>query len=213
MPGRKKKCTSCGNYMYIRTRPADRKKVILTKQAVDQIEQLWSMVYDAQRVYIADKDTIEKEKAGLSAKSGHQPSDHDVFWSLCNKRLVKEAKEGNWGLYRNTRFCMAQFLTCESRHRAALDTFLEVSYLDANGPNNIGSIVHDYPPFSRKYAFQAPAIVNFTETLANWLDLTRRDLKEAYSKIAERLYEDMNLPVSPEDGWNDLEFELYKITK
>jgi hypothetical protein len=216
MPGRKKKCTSCGNYMYVRTRPADRKKVILTKQALDQIEPLWSMVYDAQRACIADEDTIGKEKAALSTKTGRQSSDRDAFWSLCNKQLLEEMKKGNWGLYRNTRFSMAQLLICEGRHRAALDTLMEVSYLDANGPRNMSGvedpeIVRKFPPFTPKDAFQAPAIVESIETLADWLDLTPRDLKEAYSKVTERLYKDMNLPVSPQDGWNDLEFEFSKI--
>jgi len=43
MPGRKIKCPFCANYMYVRTRPADKKKVVVTKQDAAKIDEQWKI--------------------------------------------------------------------------------------------------------------------------------------------------------------------------
>ena len=41
MPGRKTKCLFCANYMYVRTRPADKKRVVVTEQDAAKIDEQW----------------------------------------------------------------------------------------------------------------------------------------------------------------------------
>jgi SPP1 gp7 family putative phage head morphogenesis protein len=41
MPGRKTKCPFCANFMYVRTRPADKKRVIVTEQDAAKINEQW----------------------------------------------------------------------------------------------------------------------------------------------------------------------------
>lgn len=41
MPGRKTKCPFCANYMYVRTRPADKKRVVVTEQDAAKIDEQW----------------------------------------------------------------------------------------------------------------------------------------------------------------------------
>ncbi|OGN90711.1 MAG: hypothetical protein A2158_03860 [Chloroflexi bacterium RBG_13_46_14] len=43
MPGKKTKCPSCGKFMYVRTRPSDRKRVIVTEQDAAKIEEQWAI--------------------------------------------------------------------------------------------------------------------------------------------------------------------------
>jgi len=43
MPGRKTKCPFCANYMYIRTRPADKKRVVVTEQDAAKIDEQWKI--------------------------------------------------------------------------------------------------------------------------------------------------------------------------
>ncbi len=43
MPGRKTKCPFCANFMYVRTRPADKKRVIVTEQDAAKIEEQWNI--------------------------------------------------------------------------------------------------------------------------------------------------------------------------
>ena len=42
IPGRKKKCEFCGEFIYVRTRPSDRKKVLVTEKQVGDIERQWA---------------------------------------------------------------------------------------------------------------------------------------------------------------------------
>ncbi len=43
MPGRKTKCLFCANYMYVRTRPVDKKRVVVTEQDAAKIDEQWKI--------------------------------------------------------------------------------------------------------------------------------------------------------------------------
>jgi len=218
MPGRKTKCPFCANYMYVRTRPADKKRVVVTEQDAAKINEQWMVETGTYEAHLETKAEFEAEKAALARKFGREPSDNDVMWSLRNKHSLEQAKQGDWGLYRNTRFSMAEQLRRDGRQRPALNMYLEVSYLDANGPRNLGGMsnhatLKEYPPFSRDDAFQAPGIIGQITRLVNGLDMSQTDLKEAFMTITNRLHTNMKLPVSPEQGWQDLVSELPKISE
>ncbi len=215
MPSRKKRCSHCGNYMYVRTRPSDRKRVVVTEQDAVKIDEQWMKERSTYDAYLADKREFETQKAVLMKKWGREPSDSDVYWAIYNKQLLEHAKRGDWGLYRNTRFSMAELLRREKRNRPALETYLEVSYLDANGPRNMGGvfdpeITRKYPPFSPDKAFQAPAIVHHIQQLSESLGMSESELKAVFMEVAERTRKNIKLPVSPEQAWNDLLKELHK---
>ena len=48
IPTRKSKCPHCGEYMYSRTRPSDRKKVLVTEKQKEEIEEQWAKYYEIQ---------------------------------------------------------------------------------------------------------------------------------------------------------------------
>jgi DNA-directed RNA polymerase subunit RPC12/RpoP len=213
IPGRKKKCPHCGNYMYVRTRPSDKKRVVVTEQDAAKIDEQWMMENGTYDTYLANKREFEIQTLELTKKWGREPSEADVYWALYNKPLLEHAKKGDWGLYRNTRFNMAELLRHEKRNRPALETYLEVSYLDANGPRNMGGIfdpevIREYPPFSRDKACQAPAIVHYIQKLSDALGMTKEDLKGIFVEVAEPTRKNLMLPVSPEQAWVDLRKEL-----
>lgn len=216
MPGRKKKCPHCGNYIYVRTRPSDNKRVLVTEQDAAKIDEQWMMEHGTYDAYLANKREFETQKAELAKKWGRELSDNDVYWAIYNKQLLEHAEKGDWGLYRNTRLNMAELLRRRKKSRSALETYLEVSYLDANGPRNMGGvfdpeIVRKYPPFSQDMAFQSPAIVHHIQRLSESLDMNEDALKETFIEVAERIRANLRLPpVSPEQAWNELRKELYK---
>jgi len=43
-PGRKKKCPHCGNFIYVRTRPIDRERVLVTEGQLAEIERQWAIM-------------------------------------------------------------------------------------------------------------------------------------------------------------------------
>jgi len=214
IPSRKTKCPHCGNYMYVRTRPSDRKRVVVTEQDAVKIDEQWMMEHGTYDAYLAEQREFETQKAELAKKRGREPSNGDVYWAIYNKQLLEHTKRGDWGLYRNTRLNMAELLRREKRNRPALETYLEVSYLDANGPRNMGGtrdpeIISKYPPFSRDTAFQAPAIVHYIQQLSELLGMNENELKGVFMEVAGRIRDNMKLPVPPEQAWDDLLQELH----
>ena len=114
-PGRKKKCPHCGHFMFIRTRPCDEQRVLVTEAQAEVIEEQWSIVNDTHTEYLANRKRFNDEKAKLSNRFGKEPSDNDVSWSMLNQDMMEYASQRNWGFFRNAKFQMAEILRKESR--------------------------------------------------------------------------------------------------
>lgn len=130
-----------------------------------------------------------------------------------NRKLLDHAKLENWGLYRNTRLDMADFLRKKRKTLGALTTYLEVSYLDANGPMNLMDRVdrqgfRESPPFDPSIATQAPRVIGEIYVNSQELKLSNTELKARYLQVATTLQRHLKTPVDPEDGWKELENEL-----
>lgn len=205
-PSRKKKCPNCENYIYVRVRPLDRKKVLLTKEQSDELEKQWEK-YNFEKYTDPElKLEIERTRQQLLVKFGHEPSEHDVYWSIYNKELVEHSRNGDWGLYRNTRNKMAEQLERENNISQALDTYIEVSYIDSNGPRNMGGvndsyILNKYPPFDPSRGSQAPGIVYNINILSKKLSITESNLQLKYFAISKSIKSELNLHITPEDAW------------
>lgn len=207
MPGRKKQCPHCGEFMYVRTRPTDKQRVVVTERGASEIDSEWEKVRINKRLMQSvDEAEFQKTKAALSAKFGRPASDDDVFWSIHNKHLLQHARRGDWGFYRNTRLNMAMILAAEGKGRAALDTYFEVVYLDVNGPNNRGGLsdpqlLREFPPFTPESAFVAPGVISEIAKLQRLLGLSGPDTRAAFVVLASKVQQRMKLSVSPEQAW------------
>lgn len=215
-PGRKTKCPHCGNYILVRTRPSDQKKVLVTEALAQEIDEQWMKKNGTYEAYLEEQAEFQRTKTELTKRFGHEASDRDVYWSIYNQKSIEHAHAMNWGLYRNTRFDMGELLRKEKSNTQALNMFIEVSYLDANGPANRAGISSDlqllkkYPPFDRKEAFQAPGVIDRIEKLARLLDLSDAALRKRYLEIAGEIQQRLNLTISPEKAWQDYRKELDK---
>jgi len=215
MPGAKTKCPSCGNYMYVRTRPSDKQRVVVTKQQADEIEEQWSIVSGTHDQYLEQKREYQDEKDRLKGKFGQEPSDHDVKWGLLNKELIEHAQNGDWGLYRNARLSMGDILRQEMKLQDALETYLEICYIDLNGPSNTGGIrdvalLKEYPSFDpTNNAIVAPGIIDYIQGVNKKLGLSAEAIKKTYLDHNQKVYTSLRLPVSPENSWSKME-EYFK---
>lgn len=127
-PSKKSKCPNCGQYIYVRTRPIDRHRVLVTLKQAEEIESQWANfrridIYD----YIAPEE-IEDQKKQFFEKKGVRISDFDAKWSILNKQLIEHSKNANWGLYRNARLAMASVREQRGKLKDSLKTYLEVCY-------------------------------------------------------------------------------------
>lgn len=213
-PTKKKKCPHCGKFIYVRTRPQDHVKVLVTDQQVELIEEQWSMINGTHEEYLAGKQKIEVERSRLAQQFGQAPSENDVKWSLLGKEMIEHALNGNWGHYRNTRFQMAEVLRKESKLKQALSMYFGVCYLDLNGPRNASGIkdpdlLRKFPPFSPKEGFLAPGIISRMTRIIEKLNLDQENVLTVFREAARHDHKGLKLPVHPEEAWQSLRRVLF----
>jgi DNA-directed RNA polymerase subunit RPC12/RpoP len=211
MPGRKKKCPACEHYIYVRTRPSDRQRVLVTEIQAAEIEAQWaarSSSLNARR--FVDDLEFEREKEALASRFGSIPSENDVLWAIFNRASVTHVSNNDWGLYRNDRLGMAAVLESDQKRVQALEMYLEVCYLDANDPRNRGGMMHDrdlgleFPAFTPESAVMAPAVVGRVKALADDAGWAATDLREAFLRVAEQVRSSLQVPLTPVQGWSKL---------
>lgn len=215
IPGSKTKCPYCSEFMFVRTRPKDNVRVVVTKNEADKIDEDWTIVAGTHDIFVAEKEAIVKEKEILRKRfGGKEPSDNDVKWGLLNKQLIEHAKNGDWGLYTNSRFQMAEILRREMKLKNALQTYLEVCYLDLNGVRNVGGIndpeiLKEFPPFDPKeLAFLAPGVIDLIKRIVLKLNLRKDEVKQIFVEHNSRSKKSLRLPLSTEEAWLSLDKEL-----
>ena len=86
VPSRKKKCDFCGKYIYIRTRPKDKKKVLVKKDEINKIEKEWidyaikSIRFKKLKEFGVEKRDFIKTYNILKERFGSSPLISDVLW-------------------------------------------------------------------------------------------------------------------------------------
>lgn len=215
IPGAKTKCPHCGEFIFVRTRPKDNARVVVTKAEADKIDEEWTIVAGTHDIFVAEKEEFAKEKEILRKRfGGKEPSDNDVRWGLLNKQIIENAKNGDWGLYRNTRFRMVEILRGEMKLKDALRIYLEVCYLDLNGVRNVGGmndpeILKEFPPFDPKEsAFLVPGVVDLIKRIVLKLNLSKEEVKQIFIEHNSRSEKSLRLPLSTEQAWSSLDKEL-----
>ncbi|MDV2860727.1 hypothetical protein R0I52_08395 [Psychrobacter sp. CAM01] len=182
------------------------------KITIEVIEELWSIENGTHDQYISEKNEKAKVKKALIEKGNLAPSEEDIRWSQLSSDLVKHADGYQWGLYRNARLGMGDILKKTSDDMGALDTYLEVCYIDINGPSNCGTkdpeILREHPPFNPKLAFLAPGVLRYVEMISTKNNLSSIELKERFLKVATKVDRELNLPMKATDAWEKLVAEL-----
>jgi len=213
MPARKKKCPICGEFIFVRTRPSDRKKILVTTEQAEQVEEQWSIVNGTHEYYLARKKEYEDTKGELKKRLGVDPPENDILWAICNKHRTRYFLSQDFGHYRNTTLEMAQILYKESKLRHALEMYFEVFYIDLNGPQNMGGsspeIRNKYPAFNLD-GFIAPGIVDFIKKLVKKNNLSIDQSKTIFIDHNLEVSSGLKTPLSPTEAWEKMEEELSK---
>ena len=191
--------------------------MVVTEGEAEKINEEWSIVHGTHDQYLKVKRKRATERARLRKQFGREPSESDVQWAMLKRQLGKEARQNDWGLYRNTRYQMAEIVRKEKKMSQALAGYLEVCYLDLNGPNNIGGYserllasenVKGFDPAGD--AFLAPAIVGRIGRLAKKLKMGREALQATFIEHNRTIENSLDLPLSPQTCWEKLAQELFK---
>ncbi len=210
-PTKKTKCPQCGKVIYVRTRPQDQLKVLVTEQQADLLEEQWSIIKGRHGEYLAQKRKIETERVRLTKLFGTAPSENDVKWGLLGKDAMEHAVNGNWGFYRNARFQMAEVLRNEFKLQQALSFYCWVCYLDLNGPRNTSGmkdqeLLREFPPFS-----PAPGIISRMTRIIEKLNLNldQDSVAQMFQEIAGHEFKGLKLPLHPEVAWQSVRRKLF----
>ncbi|MGE0469846.1 MAG: hypothetical protein AB7L09_11380 [Nitrospira sp.] len=213
-PAKKTKCPQCGRFIYVRTRPQDQLKVLVTEQQADLLEEQWSLIKGTQEAYLAEKQKIQAERAGLAKLFRAAPSENDIKWGLLGKDAMEHALNGNWGFYRNVRLQMAEVLRKESKFKQALSFYCWVCYLDLNGPRNTcgmkdQELLREFPSFSPKEGFLTLGIIGRIAQIIEKLCLDQDGVSQIFQGMAGHDFKGLKLPLHPEVAWQSVKEKLF----
>lgn len=220
IPTRKSKCPHCKEYIYSRTRPSDRKKILIREDQIKELEKEWSKYHEEkEKSELYEQDDFKKARDNLAKQFGKEPSLNDVKWRVYNERILEYASKKQWGLYRNNKLDMAFLLQKENKLKQALSTMFEVLYLDINGCNNIGLM--DGQPLSKKEleemgikefnpesAFLAPGVIGPVQDIISELNLSLSQAKDIFFSINSKTKPSKNMPVTEENAWKQIQKEI-----
>jgi len=114
----------------------------------------------------------------------------DKLWGYLNQRSMKHFSEHNYGLYRNCRFSMAQFLKDENKLKDALAMLAEVVFFDLSGASNnydpryLEIYAVSFFPYEKSLAKTAPGVIGAIVDCQEKLRFSDEDLK---SVLMERM--------------------------
>lgn len=212
MPGSKKKCPSCNNFIFVRTRPKDNKKILIREDQILKVEELWAIKNGTHEEFLAEIRKNQNIKLILHAELGRDPNENEIKWRRLKDDLVTHAENYEWGLYRNARLNMGDILKKEAKYLEALDTYFEVCYIDLNGPNNCGTkdpeILKQYPPFDPSSSFLAPGVIAYIDKMLEQTGFGIDKAKERFLEVSQRVRSNLNLPLNEKSAWKKLEKEF-----
>ena len=85
--------------------------------------------------------------------------------------------------------------------------------LDINGHRNCGGLfdpelLAEFPPWEEANNWLTPSLIKLIKKLILKLELSREDVWDLFSDIAEKNCKLLELPVNPEKAWSKLTKEL-----
>jgi hypothetical protein len=196
IPGRKKKCPACGHFIYVRTRPSDRQRILVTESQAKEIELQWN---------------CSSSSISCLGRRATHGTDLDALWKEYNHQIVETASQMNWGLYRNILLDMTDVLIIEQRYSQALKKYLEICYIDLNGPNNLSGnfdpeIMRIFPQWTPG-AFPnmlAPKVIEQISELITHCGFSDGEVEAMYLEVANQNQQNLHLPLSPAEAWPEL---------
>jgi hypothetical protein len=205
MPKRKTKCKECGNFIYVRTRPQDREKVLLRESELVELEEQW--LHDAESkplIVPRPPEVLEQVREQLTQQFGRPPRHNDVLWRIFNLELLESSSNGGWAVYAGVNFEMGEVIMSEGKYAAALHQYLIAFVLWINGPRNIDPqlVKSGVSRFSGN-GFCPPPVIKRIRWMLKLTDSTYDDIKDKFFAIAEDMQRTLILPRDPESVWEE----------
>ena len=210
VPGSKTKCPLCGEFMFIRTDPHTRTRVVVTEAGAEHLDDETAKLNGTWEDRQKEKQKIAKAKAELTKKfGGVEPSKEDLEWNLAIKDSMEYAKKHWWSSYALNQNKKAEMLLKRGKTKLALELFLQVAYLEHNGVQESESDAASrkmmteigFKEFDPDNANLPPYSISDVKALIEELDLNIDTVETLF--IAEmKKVKIGKLPISPEASWS-----------
>jgi hypothetical protein len=209
VPGSKTKCPLCGEFMYIRTNPHTRTRVVVNEAGAEYLDDETAKLNGTWEDRLKEKQKIAKAKAELTKKfGGVEPSIEDLEWNLAIKDSMEYAKKHWWSSYALNQNKKAEMLLKRGKQKLALELFLQVAYLEHNGVQESEADAASrkmmaeigFKEFDPDNANLPPYSINDAKALIKELDLNL-DTVESIFLVEMKKVKIGKLPISPEESW------------
>lgn len=131
-------------------------------------------------------------------------------WLALSQELEAHARNGNWRTYRNTRLRMAHFLREQGHLAQALELYLDVWYLDLNGPRDAhdsrraghgARLLNEDPLFEPGRTAVAAGVPREVRRLITDLALRTENVQTIFLHVAGLTHRNHALPLLPTRAW------------
>jgi hypothetical protein len=210
IPGSKTKCPLCGKFMFIRTDPHTRTRVVVTEEGAEHIDDETAKLNGTWEDRLKEKQKIAKAKAELTKKfGGVEPSKEDLEWNLAIKDSMEYAKKHWWSSYALNQNKKAEMLLKRGEEKLALELFLQVAYLEHNGVQESEADAATrkmmaeigFKEFDPDKANLPPYSISDVKALIKTLDLGLDTVESLFVAQVKKV-KIGKLPISPEESWN-----------
>ena len=199
VPGAKTKCPHCGEFIFVRTDPDSSSRRLVNETEAKRLEKLWSI----RRPLIQSLPINESDMQKIHLQHPEVSQVDAVKFALRNLAQVYSERH-MWGLFRNTYFELAEVERRAGAYDAALWYYFDVNYLDQNGADNASEFITNGavqwipadPEWNINLAFRAPAVIEITLDLLNFLGLEKSSAIRQYEERGNALRVSLGLPLN-----------------
>lgn len=208
IPKYKAICDRCGQTYFVRTRPGESHPALVTLRQAAALDENRAVQPAWTRSAVAAEPVSDRPINWVWAYSTAEKQ-----WHQLRRSLTLHERDGNWLLYRNARFEMAEIRRRQGRHKEAVDVYLEVWYLDLNGPHDCWGVigarrVYESSPFQPNDGMTTPVVARWVNRLGIRMDVEKAYIERLFGEIALKAYRTLNLPVTPREAWAVIQREL-----
>jgi hypothetical protein len=218
-PNRKTVCAS-SKKTYLHAGPGERREVRMTQ--AEDVEHERAIKRELEELPEAERERFERIRTAQREKHGKETPEqlhsalHTIRRYVYERQGLDGIKEGDFARFRNARLGMALLLEEEAEKdgeklRKALATHLEVCYIDLNGPQYSTTGERERSnetPFEPRQSLLTSGIVDITNVYIERLGLTRAETEALFHKHNSKHLSGLTMPLSIDEGWNQLEPHL-----
>lgn len=210
MPARKKECPDCKKTFFVRTRPLDNKKVLLTGDQTIEAERQVKIRHGQfdkrqQKAY----NNIRQE---VKTRLGRDPTNYEIMTAFLTEECGYFASRNDWGFYTNVLSEQAKLSENVGDLKGALVFYLSICYLDLNGQNNLGGLGGRPSPGIKRFdpnsGFLAPGNIQMALEISEKLGMSRDDTKKLFFEFNSKIHKVIHTPLSVNKAWEIIEEQI-----